>query len=65
MLVSRACPFHRISESIGIGKGPGYCDLDGNQTICDGDAKFCGKPDTMEQYLLIQILERKFREVEA
>ncbi len=64
MSVFRVCPFHRISESIGRGKGLGYCDLDGSQSICDGDTRFCGKPDILGQHLLIQLLERKFREVE-
>ncbi len=64
MSVVWECPFHRISETIGMGKGLAYCDLDGSQTICDADAKFCGKRDTLERYLLIHILEKKLREVE-
>ncbi len=64
MSVFRVGPFHRISESIGLGKGLGYRDLDGSQTICDEDTKFCGKPDILGQHLLVQILEKKLREVE-
>ena len=64
MSVSRECPFHRISRSIDTKKGLAYCDLDGNQTICDGDPKFCGEPDILDQYRLIQMLEKNLQEGE-
>ncbi len=48
----------------GMDKGLGYCDLDGSQTICDGDTKFCGKPDILARYLIIRMLEKWLREVE-
>lgn len=28
----------------------GYCDLDGNQTVCDGDLTFCEKPSSLKKY---------------
>jgi hypothetical protein len=34
-----------------MGIGIGYCDLDGNQAVCDGDIPFCEKPDVLEKYL--------------
>jgi hypothetical protein len=64
MSVPRACPFHRISRSIETKKGLTYCDLDGSQTICDGDPKFCGEPDILDQYRLIQMLEKNLQEGE-
>ena len=64
MSVFRECAYHRITETIGMGKGLAYCDLDGSLTICDGDTKFCGKPDILERYLFIRILEKKLQEVE-
>jgi hypothetical protein len=64
MSMFRECPYHRVTESIGMGKGLGYCDLDGSQTICDGDTKFCGKPDVLQRYLIIRMLEKRLQEVE-
>jgi hypothetical protein len=37
-----------------MGRGIGYCDLDGNITICDGDVSFCEKPDVLKKYPLDQ-----------
>jgi CheY-like chemotaxis protein len=48
------CIFYRPSEGIGIGKGLGYCDFDGCQSVCDGDIQFCEKPDAMRKYSLDQ-----------
>jgi len=48
------CIFYRDSEGIGMGKGLGYCDFDGCQSICEGDIQFCEKPDAMRKYLLDQ-----------
>lgn len=62
MSLSRRCTFYRDSESLGIGRGIGYCDLDGHQTICDGDIEFCEKPDALKEYLLKQENIQKFRD---
>jgi hypothetical protein len=35
-----------------MGIGIGYCDLDGNQAVCDGDIPFCEKPDVLKKYLI-------------
>jgi len=35
-----------------MGTGIGYCDLDGNQVVCDGDIHFCEKPNVLEKYLI-------------
>jgi len=32
---------YRNSKNIGNGRGLGFCDLDGNQAICNGDLDFC------------------------
>lgn len=46
------CSFHRECEALNKGRGIGYCDLDGSETICDGDSHFCDKPDALREYLL-------------
>lgn len=38
------CSFHRNSKNADNGRGLGFCDLDGNQAICNGDLNFCDKP---------------------
>ncbi len=30
-----------------MGRGLGFCDLDGGQTICNGDLNYCEKPSTL------------------
>jgi len=52
MSTSGKCKFYRDSEGIGMGRGIGHCDLDGYQTICDGDIKFCEKPDALKEYCI-------------
>jgi len=32
-----------------MGQGIGYCDIDGLTAICDGDTRFCEKPDQIER----------------
>jgi hypothetical protein len=54
MSSKRQCSFYRDSEILSMARGIGYCDLDGNQTICDGDVSFCEKPDALRKYLLDQ-----------
>ena len=44
------CSFYRASEGIGLGRGIGHCDLDGGQTVCDGDLNFCEKPSDLKKY---------------
>ncbi len=44
------CLFYRASEGIGLGRGIGHCDLDGGQTVCDGDPNFCEKPSELKKY---------------
>ena len=52
MSISRLCKFYRGSDSMNMGRGIGYCDLDGNQVVCDGDIHFCEKPDVLKKYLI-------------
>ena len=59
MSFKRQCPFYRDSETLNIGRGIGYCDLDCDRTTCEGDVKFCEKPDALKQYL-----RRKLNEFE-
>jgi hypothetical protein len=48
------CSFYRELNSLGIGLGIGQCDLDGDQTVCDGDLIFCKKPNDLKNYLNTQ-----------
>lgn len=41
------CSFYRNSKNIDLGRGLGFCDLDGGQTICNGDLNYCEKPSTL------------------
>ena len=49
---STHCSFHRECEALSKGRGLGFCDFDGSQTICDGDRCFCDKPDALRDYFL-------------
>ncbi len=33
-----------------MGRGLGHCDLNGDQTICEGDLHFCEKPSELKKY---------------
>jgi len=54
MPISRPCSFYRDSESLNLGRGIGYCDLDCDRTTCDGDIHFCEKPEILKKYLMEQ-----------
>ena len=54
MALERHCSFYRNCETFNLGRGIGYCDLDGGQTICDGDVHFCEKPDILKGYFGVQ-----------
>lgn len=54
MPISRPCLFYRDSESLNLGRGIGYCDLDCDRTTCDGDIHFCEKPEILKKYLMEQ-----------
>jgi hypothetical protein len=43
------CSFYCNSKNIDNGRGLGLCDLDGDQTICNGDLNFCEKPGTLSK----------------
>ncbi len=48
------CLFYRGTESVEVGCGLGYCDLDFDRTICDGNVNFCERPDALRKYLIDQ-----------
>ena len=50
MTAKKRCQFYRDSEGLGLGRGIGHCDLDGGQTVCDGDLNFCEKPSDLKKY---------------
>ncbi len=64
MPIFKKCPFYRESESLTVGKGLGYCDLCGEQAICEGDIQACDKPDTLSKQLLEQYKQDRWKEKE-
>jgi len=38
-----------------MGRGLGYCDLNCDQTTCDGDIDFCEKPASLRTYFFEQV----------
>jgi hypothetical protein len=54
MSILRSYSFYRDSKNFCMGRGLGYGDLDCDRTACDGDIKFCEKPDLLRKYLLGQ-----------
>ena len=61
LLMFKECPFYRASESLSMGRGVGYCDLDCDRATCEGDQHLCEKPDALKKYLS----EQKKREKES
>ena len=53
----RKCPLFRKPESISMGMGIGYCDIDSGSTTCDGDVNFCERPDALKKYLRARLEE--------
>jgi len=50
MSILKKCPFYRDSKNLAIGRGLGHCDLFG-LGICEGDIRFCEKPDLLRKRL--------------
>jgi len=46
-----ACSLYRDSGTLAMGKGVGYCNLDGRETLCDRDIQCCEKPDALRKHL--------------
>lgn len=61
MTEQKKCPLYRKPEGLSFGKGVGYCDIDSGSTTCEGDVKFCHKPDVLKRYLKpkLEDLERE------
>lgn len=51
MVEEKICPLFRRPESLGMGKGIGYCDIDSSSAICEGDVLFCERPEALQKYL--------------
>lgn len=51
LLMFKECPFYRTSESLNMGRGVGYCDLDCDRATCEGDQHLCEKPDALKKFL--------------
>ena len=58
----KKCPLFRRPESLSIGKGIGYCDIDSNSTTCEGDVRFCEKQEALKRYLRARIDKLKEKE---
>jgi hypothetical protein len=58
----KKCPVFRQPEGLSFGKGIGYCDIDSSSTTCEGDVKFCEKPDALKQYLRRKLSEFEKKE---
>jgi len=51
MDLKKKCSFYQSCENLNVGRGIGYCDVDGGQPTCDGDTNFCEKPDVLKRCL--------------
>ncbi len=60
----KKCPFFRQPEGLSFGKGIGYCDIDSGSATCEGDVKFCEKPDALKQYLRIKLSEFEEKDIQ-
>ena len=47
----KKCSLFRRPESLGMEKGIGYCYIDSSRTTCEGDVKFCQRPDALRVFL--------------
>jgi hypothetical protein len=59
LMMFKECPFYRASESLSMGRGLGYCDLDCDRATCEGDQNLCEKPDALKKYLSEQAKRAK------
>ncbi|MBS3907216.1 MAG: hypothetical protein KGZ49_09295 [Syntrophaceae bacterium] len=62
MVEEKICILFRKPESLGMGKGIGYCDIDSSSAICEGDVLFCERPDALKKYLRTKLEEMGRRE---
>lgn len=60
----KICPLFRRTESLSIGIGIGYCDLDCSSATCDGDIEFCERLDGLKIFLKKRIKELERKELE-
>jgi hypothetical protein len=51
LFMFKECSFYRASDSLNMGRGIGYCDLDCDRATCEGDTRLCEKPDVLKKYL--------------
>ncbi len=57
MVEEKKCPLFRKPESLSMGIGIGYCDIDRGSTTCEGDVLFCERPDALKKYLRAKLEE--------
>lgn len=57
MVDEKKCPLFRKPESLGMGMGIGYCDVDSGCATCEGDVGFCERPDALKKYIRSKLEE--------
>ena len=55
MAPSKHCKFYREWGTTNTDRDLGYCDLDCDQTTCEGEIDFCVKPYSLKTYLFAQL----------
>jgi hypothetical protein len=55
MTIQKLCKFYRDTETVRHNRGIGCCDLDCNQTTCEGNIDICQNPDMLKRYLFAQM----------
>jgi hypothetical protein len=55
MTIERLCKFYEDTEATHHGRDIGCCDLNCDQTTCQGDIDFCKNPDMLKRYLFAQM----------
>jgi len=58
----KKCQLFRQPEGLSFGKGIGYCGIDCGSATCEGNVKFCEKPDALKQYLRRELSEFEKKE---
>jgi hypothetical protein len=55
MTIQRLCKFYCDIETGHHDRGTGSCDLECDQTKCQGNIDFCQNPDMLKRYLFAQM----------
>jgi len=61
MVQQKKCSFHRALNILSYGFGIGLCDLEGGDTVCEGDIRYCEKAEALVSYLFQEDSKQKTR----